>query len=165
MLLCEKEDLTLAAMVIDAYNYGRRDDCDVNTLADKISTMEEKAFELYGSDDEPDPELIEVPVELFHRMAAEVEHHKIMLAGRGAGVVATLGASTTGMAEYGIAKDLKIEFRVALRAPDAAELDDEEINKIVDCAVEGFRATITREADTLKAEIRDVQEIISTKAN
>lgn len=165
MLLCEKEDLTLAALVIEAYNYGQREDGDIRVLADKISAMEEKAFELYGSDDEPDPELIEVPVELFHRMAAEVEHHKAMLAGRGSGVIATIGASTTGMAEYGIAKDLKIEFRVALRAPDVAELDDEEINKIVDCAVEGFRATITREADILKAEIRDVQEIISTKAN
>jgi hypothetical protein len=121
MILCEKEDLALAGMVIERYNALKRAE-ETNFMSDESAetnkeidtAIDEKIYELYGRDEEPD--MVEVPIELFHRMAAEVEHHKAMLTGQGAGVVVTLGGSTSSVMEYGIAKDLSFSFRLNIRA-------------------------------------------------
>lgn len=158
MKLAEKEDVHLAGMIVNSYNALKQgDDQKAYELEEQIGL---KIDALYGGEEEPD--MIEVPVELFHRLAAETEHHKAMLAGKGAGVVATIGASITGLAEYGIAKDLKIEFRVAIRAPEGKELTDDEIDRIVLAAADGFHATLCREAETLKQEVLDLRQRLET---
>lgn len=165
MLLCEKDDVTLAASIIEQYNIGKKAEIERRALnwgeSERLDVLDEEiadeADRLYAEEGE-EADMIEVPVELFHRMAAEVEHHKAMLTGRGDGIVLTLGASTTGQAEYGVAKDLQIVFRVALRAPNGHELTNEEIDKMGLAAVDGFRATLNVEMETLKAEILDLKE-------
>lgn len=166
MIMTEKEDLALAGKIIEQYNLVANaeltgssvDEERVDNLEEEIDT---KAVELYGNEI-GDYDIVTVPVELFHRLAVETDHHKAMLQGKGSGVVATLGGSASGEMEYGVAKDLKFEFRVALRAPDGDNLNDEEIDKIVDCAIEAWRATLVREADTLKAEMAVMREKFGT---
>lgn len=158
MKLAEKDDVALAGLIIQRYNALKAGAENLSDeLEEQIST---RTDELYGANEEPD--MIEVPVELFHRLAAETEHHKAMLAGSGTGVIATIGASTSGEAYYGISKDIKVEFRVSIRAPEGKELTDEEIDEIMIAATDGARATLVREADALKAEIRDLAERFKT---
>lgn len=162
MLLCEKEDVKLAALIVERYNLVKEAeirDFMSDETAERINKLDEQIGEmaenLYASEDE-EADMIEVPIELFHRMAAEVEHHKAMLSndgsGRSAGLVATLGCSMSGEATYGVAKDLQTTMRVRLRAPDGADLTDEALQEVVDCAVNGYRATLTSEMETLRAE-------------
>lgn len=165
MLLCEKDDVALAASIIEQYNISKKVEIERREMrlaeSERLDVLDEEIANetdrLYAEEGE-EADLIEVPIELFHRMAAEVEHHKGMLSGRGGGAVLTLGASTTGQAEYGVAKDLQIVFRVALRAPDGHELTNEEIDKMGLAAVDGFRATLNVEMEALKAEILDLRE-------
>lgn len=158
MMMCEIEDIKLAAQIIEAYNYNSRDDADPKLSYEKEMAIEEKTIELYGADeDSVVAPTIEVPAELFHRMTVEVEHHKAMLDGKGSGLVATFGASLTAKNEYGLSKDIRVTMNVKLRAPDAEDMNETSLEEVVACAVDGFRGTLVSEMNQLKAEIEELK--------
>jgi hypothetical protein len=164
MMLTEKEDLVLAGLIIDNYNLLKRSEGrsvqDEDTLAKILTAQEavdEKISELYGGGEE-EPDMIEVPVELFHRMAAEVQHHKGMLSGVGAGLVVTFRGSLTGHREYGVSRDMEFTFKVMLRAPQLSDVTGESLEETVNCALSGWRATLLDEVKKFQDEVQALKK-------
>lgn len=160
MILCDKDDLMLAGLIIEAYNEAADiEGRGYNGPSKKLDELEERIQDLtdgYGIDGN-EPDAIEVPVELFHRLAAEVEHHKSMLDGKGAGIVVTLSGSTTGTMEYGVSKDIEFNFKIKVRAPEAGELTEAEIAKIYDCTLDAWRGTLGSQLEQFKDEVNELR--------